>query len=49
MSAESEEIPYESVDGQEPLSLSGRLEALHLPLSPPRWLVGDFGSVVGVL
>jgi hypothetical protein len=39
MSADSEQIPYESVDGQEPLGLSGRLEALHLPLPPPRRLV----------
>jgi len=34
------------VGGEEALSVSSRLEPLHLPFSSPCWLVGVFRSIV---
>ena len=48
MPSDSEEIQDDSVDRQESLRLSGRLEPSHLPLTLSSWLVGDFGPIVGV-
>ena len=49
MSPDSKQIPDESVDGQQFLRVTDRLEALHLPLPTSCWVMLDFGSVVGVL
>ena len=49
MSAHPEEILYEAVHGREALHLGGRLEAPHLTLALPCRLMGNFGSIVGVL
>jgi hypothetical protein len=39
VAAELEEIVDLAVAGEEPLGVARRLEPLHLPFSPPRWLV----------
>src|SRR6476659_1039346 len=48
MATELEEVVDLTVAGEEPLGLPRRLEALHLPLSPPCRLVRDLGPVVQV-
>ena len=48
MPSDPEEIQDDSVDRQELLCLSGRLEPSHLSLPLSGWLVGDLGPVVGV-
>ena len=49
MSAHSEKILYEAVHGCEALHLGSRLEAPHLTLPLACRLMGNFGSIVGVL
>ena len=49
VSAYPEEILYEAVHSCEALHLGGRLEAPHLTLALPSRLMGNFGSIVGVL
>lgn len=49
VSAKVEEIGNGIVDGEKPLHLAGRLEALHLVLSPSSWLIRVFGPVVDAL
>src|SRR5215207_8136112 len=46
IAAEVEEIVDPDMGGEEALSLARRLEALHLPFSPSRRLMGVFGPVV---
>ncbi len=47
--ANAEQVPDDSVSGEESLRMAGRFEAAHLSLPLPGRLVGDLGSVVGVL
>ncbi len=47
VSAKVEEIGNGIVDGEKPLDLAWRLEALHLALSPSGRLMRVFGPVVG--
>ena len=49
MSANSEEILHDAVDGREALQMGGRLEAAHLAFTLSRRLVRDFSSVVRAL
>jgi hypothetical protein len=49
VSAYPKEIRYEAVHGCEALHLGGRLEAPHLTLALACRLMGNFGSIVGVL
>lgn len=46
---DAEQVLDDSVSGEEALRPTGRLEAAHLWLSLPGELVGDRGSIVGVL
>jgi hypothetical protein len=46
--SDPEEIQDNSVDRQESLRLSGRLEPSHLSLPLPIRLVGDLCTIVGV-
>ena len=48
MPPDSEVIQDDSVDRQESLCLSGRLEPSHLPLALASRLVRDFGPIVSV-
>src|SRR3954471_14387667 len=49
IAAEGEEIVDLIVGGEEALSLARRLEALHLPFSPSRRLMGILRSVIQML
>ena len=49
MSAHPKQILYNTMDGGEPLQMSGRLEAAHLPLALARRLMRDLGAIVFVL
>ena len=49
MSAHPKQILYNTMDGGEPLQMSGRLEAAHLPLALARRLMRDLGAIVRVL
>ena len=49
MSADPKEILHHTMDGGEPLQMSGRLEAAHLALALAGRLMRDLGSVVLVL
>ena len=48
MPSDSEKILNDTVDRQESLSLAGRFESAHLPLSLAGRLMRDFGAIVGV-
>ena len=48
VTSDTEEILNDSMDRQESLRLSGRLEPSHLPLALSCRLVRDFNSIVGV-
>jgi hypothetical protein len=48
VAAELEEVVDLAMAGEEPLGMPRRLEPLHLPFSPPRRLVRDFGAVVEI-
>ena len=48
VASDTEEILRDSVQRQESLGLSIRLERSHLSLPLSGWLVGDFGPIVGV-
>jgi hypothetical protein len=48
VATELEEVVDLAVAGKEPLGMPRRLEALHLPFSPPCRLVRDLGPVVEV-
>ncbi len=48
MSADSEEILYDAVDGREALKMGGRLEAPHLAFALPGRLMRDLDSVVRI-
>ena len=49
MSADPKEILHHTMDGGEPLQMSGRLEAAHLALALAGRLVRDLGAIVRVL
>jgi hypothetical protein len=49
IAAEVKQVVDLIVGREEALGLAGRLEALHLPLSPSRRLMGVFGPVVEML
>ena len=49
MSANPEEIQYESVDREEPLRVRGRCEPAHLSFAVPRGLMRDLRSIVLIL
>jgi hypothetical protein len=46
VSSATEKIVDRTMSRKEPLGLPRRLEASHLALSLPRWLMGDFSSTI---
>jgi hypothetical protein len=48
MSPNVEQVAHDVVDREEPLGLCRRFETPHVALASARWLVGDFGPVIGV-